>query len=385
MENKLKISKRLVILLIISLIIPVTILADTVAFKTVVSKNDMTVGGDFWLDVQMQINAGTSPRTLNSLTADVYFGNEISYASADNWAYGSALGYSRSATDLTDYIRVGTTGTSVGTEGSGDPAGWSVTTSWQTVVTLKFTIATATSVNISINDATNDAAYFNNIANNPTGAGVTDWTVSNEDGGDIPLPVIISSFTASYSKNSAVLNWITQSETDNLGWNLYRGFFENGYQSEDYIQINSELIPGAGNSTIPTYYSFVDEYPVVEGSTYWYWLECVSTTNQLAFFGPVPLEIPIVGEIPVVMLETFMNPNYPNPFNPSTLINFNIEEGEKGTLTIFNIKGQVVLQEKFEAGFYNFEWNAKGISSGIYFYRLLTPTKNITKKMMLMK
>ena len=86
MENKLKISKRLVILLIISLVIPISLLADTVAFKTVVSKNDMAVSGDFWLDLQMQITAGTSPRTLNSLTADVYFGNEISYTSADNWA-----------------------------------------------------------------------------------------------------------------------------------------------------------------------------------------------------------------------------------------------------------------------------------------------------------
>ncbi|MDO9578230.1 MAG: T9SS type A sorting domain-containing protein, partial [Candidatus Cloacimonadales bacterium] len=203
-------------------------------------------------------------------------------------------------------------------------------------------------------------------------------------GDDSPLPVNLSSFTAEYD-DTPILYWTTQSESDNLGWNLYRGLFENGYDPENFIQINSELIPGMGNCTIPTDYSFVDEYPVVEGSTYWYWLECVSTTNQLAFFGPVPLEIPIVGEIPVVMLETFMNPNYPNPFNPSTLINFNIEEGEKGTLTIFNIKGQVVLQEKFEAGQYNYEWNAKGCTSGVYFYRLLTPSKDITKKMLLMK
>ncbi|MDO9576834.1 MAG: ice-binding family protein [Candidatus Cloacimonadales bacterium] len=202
---------------------------------------------------------------------------------------------------------------------------------------------------------------------------------------DHPLPVTLSSFTAEFEDDSPVLYWTTQSETDNLGWNIYRSISENGIDEDNYNQTNADLISGMGISTEPTDYTFIDEYPVIEGLTYWYWLESVSTTNELELHGPISLEIPIQGIIPNSIAETTMNSNYPNPFNPRTTINFSIEEGEKGTLSIYNIKGQEVFNQRFETGEYNLEWNADGLSSGIYFYRLQTSSKNITKKMILMK
>ncbi|MDO9576538.1 MAG: T9SS type A sorting domain-containing protein [Candidatus Cloacimonadales bacterium] len=212
---------------------------------------------------------------------------------------------------------------------------------------------------------------------------LSEWAAGN--GEDNPLPVSLSSFSGMYDDNAPVLRWTTQSETDNLGWNIYRGLAENGFETGNNIQINANLIDGMGICTEPTDYSFVDEYPVVEGVTYWYWLESVSTTNELEQHGPVSIEIPIQGEIPNAVIETYLNNNYPNPFNPRTTINFNIEEGETGKLTIYNVKGQAILAEIFESGEYTFEWNAEGVSSGIYFYRLTTPTMDITKKMILMK
>ena len=380
MQNKLKISKRLVILLIISLIIPVTILADTVAFKTVLSKNDMTIGGDFWFDLQMQITEGTSPRTLNSLTVDVYFGNQISFASADNWAYGSSLGYSIVASDLTDYIRVGTTGNSVGM----DAPGWNVTTSWQTVVTLKFTIATATSVNISIRDATNDAAYFNNIANNPAGF-VTDWTVTNEDGGDITLPVELSSFTAQFIGNSPILCWTTQSESGNAGWNVYRGDYRDAFINGDAIQINPELIEGAGTTSIPTNYTFEDQYDIIQGNEYWYILESVDYSGETHIHGSVSLIIPEEGTTPELPQQTVLIGNYPNPFNPNTIISFMVKENETAHLSIFNIKGQKVDNIRFESGIYNYFWDASSYASGIYLYKLKSESFSEIRKMLLLR
>ena len=100
-----------------------------------------------------------------------------------------------------------------------------------------------------------------------------------------------------------------------------------------------------GNCTEPTEYSFLDEYPVVEGVTYWYWLENISTTNELEQHGPVSMEIPIQGEIPNAVLKTCLNMNYPNPFNPSTEIRFqlsDISEIESAEITIYNIKGQKI-------------------------------------------
>jgi len=202
---------------------------------------------------------------------------------------------------------------------------------------------------------------------------------------DPPLPVTLSSFTAIFEDCSPQLMWTTQSETDNLGFNIYRSLVDNGFETGNTIQINTNLIDGMGNTTEPTDYSFIDEYPVVEGTTYYYWLQSVSTTNELEVFGPIELEVPIQGEIPTAILETVLNPNYPNPFNPQTTIYFSIEEGETGIFTIFNIRGQEILKDQYETGEHIIEWNAEGLSSGIYFYRLISPSTDVTKKMILMK
>jgi len=77
--------------------------------------------------------------------------------------------------------------------------------------------------------------------------------------------------------------------------------------------------------------------------------------------------------------------NYPNPFNPETTIAFSINENEIGTLSIFNLKGQLIHSQEFEAGEHSYVWNAADQSSGIYFYKLSSPTTNLTKKMVLMK
>ena len=396
MENNLKISKRLVILLIISLVIPISLLADTVAFKTVVTKNDMAFGGDFWLDVQMQITAGTSPRTLNSFTTDVYYTSTISYNGSGEcvWSFSVLDGYTDlTAADLSGYVRLGCTGGNVGAIPGWD--GWNVTTSWQTVVTLKFTIATATSVNISINDATDAAAYFNNIANNPTGAGVTDWTVTNEDEGDITLPVVLASFTAQYIDNTPAICWTTQSETNVLGWNIYRSETD---ILEEAIQTNTEIIPGAGTTSELTEYTYEDMNEVTANTEYCYWLESIEYSGSTDNYGPISLLIPEEGEdpgSPEIPYEYGLHQNYPNPFNPITEICFSMKDDCIAELSIYNIRGQKVItlftnKSITKDELFRVTWNGKddsgnSVSSGLYFYKLKAGDFNSTKKMILLK
>jgi Secretion system C-terminal sorting domain len=201
------------------------------------------------------------------------------------------------------------------------------------------------------------------------------------EGSDPALPVTLSTFYGTYNE-LAELYWVTQSETDNLGFNLFRSENENGFEEEEYIQINADLVSGMGTTFLPTNYSFTDEYLVLEGHEYYYWLQSVSTSNELELFGPVSLEIPVTGQLPTM---TILETNYPNPFNPETTISFNIKENETGTLEIYNLRGQSIRKEKFEAGNYQYHWNAEGFASGIYFYKLSSPTTNLTKKMILMK
>jgi hypothetical protein len=88
-----------------------------------------------------------------------------------------------------------------------------------------------------------------------------------------------------------------------------------------------------------------------------------------------------------------LNPNYPNPFNPNTNISFYLPTSERAKVEIFNIKGQRVstlYNDVAPAGHTQISWNGKdqhgaSVASGVYFYRLSTPTQTISRKMMLMK
>ena len=81
--------------------------------------------------------------------------------------------------------------------------------------------------------------------------------------------------------------------------------------------------------------------------------------------------------------------NYPNPFNPTTIIKFSLPINSQVSLEIYNTLGQVVKRlinsSELNAGKYQVEFNAEGLSTGIYFYKLQTDSYSETKKMMLLK
>ncbi len=85
--------------------------------------------------------------------------------------------------------------------------------------------------------------------------------------------------------------------------------------------------------------------------------------------------------------------NYPNPFNPSTVIAFEIPQSENVSLKVFNINGQLIrtlTNENYSAGKHEKTWNGKNefgkeVSSGIYIYRLIAGKFNRSARMVLMK
>jgi len=100
-----------------------------------------------------------------------------------------------------------------------------------------------------------------------------------------------------------------------------------------------------------------------------------------------PLDIPVSVEITPDDFK--LNQNYPNPFNPSTIISWQLPVNSDIELSIYNIIGERVatlVSEKQSAGHHLIEWNASGLASGVYFYRLET-SKNFvkTKKLVLIK
>lgn len=108
-----------------------------------------------------------------------------------------------------------------------------------------------------------------------------------------------------------------------------------------------------------------------------------------------PNSIPITADVAEKQIPTaykLLN-NYPNPFNPSTVITFEIPQSENVTLRVYNINGQLIrtlTDENLPAGKYEKTWNGKNeigkeVSSGIYIYRLTAGQFDRSARMLLMK
>jgi hypothetical protein len=96
-----------------------------------------------------------------------------------------------------------------------------------------------------------------------------------------------------------------------------------------------------------------------------------------------------VEQISSTAPKTFLlEQNYPNPFNPSTTIRYQLPVASEVKLEVYDVLGKKVatlVNERQSAGSYQFVWNASGLSSGTYFYRLQAGGFVETKKMILVK
>jgi len=233
--------------------------------------------------------------------------------------------------------------------------------------------------------------------NNNNDAYIDDFFID----GDSTVPITLSTFTAQYLNDTPTLCWTTQSETNNAGWNIYRGETNDALSNEEAYQLNLSLglIPGAGTTSELTDYSFDDVFPVFQETTYFYWLESVDYSGETESFGPISLTIPENEwenpNSPEIPKNYGLYQNYPNPFNPSTEISFIMKENCIAELSVYNIKGEKIttlFQNKSisKDELIRINWNGeddfgKAVSSGIYLYKLRTNKENFVRKMILMK
>ncbi len=183
---------------------------------------------------------------------------------------------------------------------------------------------------------------------------------------DVLLPVELAMFVAQVQNGMAVLQWTTQSETENIGFHIYRADSLHGA----YRQISDVLIQGAGTTQAVHRYSYTDAH-IVPGTTYYYKLADVDFKGHLTLHGPVRLEVPLPSEYELLM-------NYPNPFNPETKITFRTREAGFVRVNIYNLQGQLVRQlvsGQYNPGTFSAIWNGKddnghAVTSGIYIYTM---------------
>ena len=211
-------------------------------------------------------------------------------------------------------------------------------------------------------------------------------TFALEQDEEPPVPVELSSFTATLTGQFYVqLAWTTQTETQMVGYRVYRSTTADQSTIE---LIDNPLVPATNTSTAQNY-TVVDK-DVLIGQTYYYWLEAVDYNNS-NFHGPV--SVTVTGNVPPVLPEvTEMKNAYPNPFkaNSSTNIEVSLKAGDTGTLSIYNVQGQLVKIVSLTEGTHMVNWNGRdtrgnACGSGIYFYKLSTQSMNQTKKMVIVK
>jgi hypothetical protein len=95
-----------------------------------------------------------------------------------------------------------------------------------------------------------------------------------------------------------------------------------------------------------------------------------------------------VKEAAAVPYEYKLETNYPNPFNPSTTINYSLKNHGSVTLRVYNMLGQQVstlVNEEQQAGPHSVNFDASRLSSGVYFYSIESGSFRASKKMILMK
>ena len=118
------------------------------------------------------------------------------------------------------------------------------------------------------------------------GAFTTKSTLFSTNTTEPSTVITLSSFTAVPSEtkiNTIDINWVTSSEIDTAGFNIYRDEAENGQYT---AKLNPELIPSTGSSTNGVSYNFEDA-PVTTGKTYYYKLEAIDLKGYKKTYGPV--------------------------------------------------------------------------------------------------
>ncbi|CAN5400098.1 hypothetical protein BH10BAC5_BH10BAC5_07490 [soil metagenome] len=190
-------------------------------------------------------------------------------------------------------------------------------------------------------------------------------------------PVELGSFTSIISNNNVQLNWRTENEQNNS-----RFVIERKSANSDWSSVGT--VSGAGNSSTVKNYTFSDVN--IASGTYHYRLNQIDFNGNHKYYD-------LSNEVIVGVPSAFsLSQNFPNPFNPSTTINYSLPADSRVDLKVFDMSGKEVsslVNGNQAAGYYSINFNAAGLSSGIYFYRLTANGNNVnysnTMRMILVK
>jgi predicted outer membrane repeat protein len=193
-----------------------------------------------------------------------------------------------------------------------------------------------------------------------------------------PLPVELTTFQAFAGDGQVALRWRTESELDNDHFLLYKR-----KAGEGIFRVLTQ-IPGHGTTTEPHDYDYVDRF-VQNSIAYEYQISDVDITGRETIHEQIVSATPSRSIAP---LDFALYSNYPNPFNPTTTIRYDMKENGLVSLRIFDLLGREVVtlvNGQISAGTHTVVWDATGLPSGVYLCRMEAERFVETRKMMLLK
>ncbi len=192
------------------------------------------------------------------------------------------------------------------------------------------------------------------------------------------VPVELKSLSTKVINQNVYLYWITATETNNKEFEVEKGqwFRINGKISWEKIG----FVEGNGTTTKINHYSFIDQN-VLPGK-YIYRLKQIDYDGNYKYSKEIEVNVTVPSKFS-------LEQNFPNPFNPETNISFTISEETNVSIKLYDITGReikVLVNEKKQPGYYTIKLKGGELSSGVYFYRLITGSGyTAVKKLILLK
>jgi len=201
------------------------------------------------------------------------------------------------------------------------------------------------------------------------GSGLFDF--SNPENSVVPVELV--SFNAEQAGTDVVLEWKTASETNNQGWDV-----ESKSSNGSWEKIG--FVTGTGSSTALNRYTYTDTRTKSPG-VYYYRLRQMDFDGSFSYSQNVSVTIYTAG--------TFvLGDNYPNPFNPSTTISFELPERQNVHLAVYDVLGnqiKILVNDKLEAGSHKITADMASLPSGVYIYRIISGAYTASNRMVLLK
>ncbi len=197
---------------------------------------------------------------------------------------------------------------------------------------------------------------------------------------DQSIPVELKYFNAEFNSKYVVLKWSTATELNNKGFEIESCFFsDKSVNKYDWHTIG--FVEGKGTTTEPQTYLFEDR--ITSSGKYYYRLKQIDLDGTFNYSDEIEVEVNLPEEFKLYQ-------NYPNPFNPNTVISWYSPIDGIQTLKIYDVLGNEVstLVNEFKpAGKSEYTLNVEdlGLSSGVYFYKLVVGDFTEIKKMILLQ